>query len=99
MMETKIRSFSPLPHDLSLEELVPPQGHFYRRLEARLDLSFVRDLAGPLYANAGQSSVDLEVFFKLQMVVFFEDLRSERQLMKVVADRQHPVALHKDAGR
>src|SRR5215204_2904094 len=33
MMGTKIRSFSPLPHDLSLEDLVP-QDHFYRRLAA-----------------------------------------------------------------
>ena len=41
MMGTKIRSFAPLPSDLSLEELVPDD-HFYRRLEATLDLSFVR---------------------------------------------------------
>ena len=27
------------------------------------------------------------VFFKLQLVMFFEDLRSERQLMRVVGDR------------
>jgi hypothetical protein len=39
MMGTKVRTFSPLPHDLSLEELVPKDS-FYRRLEARLDLSF-----------------------------------------------------------
>ena len=32
MMGTKIRSFSPLPRDVSLEELVPA-GHFYRRLQ------------------------------------------------------------------
>jgi transposase len=31
-------------------------------------------------------SVDSVVFFKLQLVMFFEDLRSERQLMSVVAD-------------
>jgi transposase len=86
MMGTKIRSFSPLPHDLSLEDLVP-EDHFYRRLEARLDLSFVRELVEPLYANGGRPSVDPVVFFKLQLVMFFEDLRSERQLMGVVADR------------
>jgi transposase len=86
MMGTKIRSFSPLPEDLSLEDLVP-EDHFYRRLEARMDLSFVRDLVGPLYAKAGRPSVDPVVFFKLQLVMFFEDLRSERQLMRAVADR------------
>ena len=86
MMGTKIRTFSPLPYDLSLEDLVP-QDHFYRRLEARLDLSFVRELVAPLYAGGGRPSVDPVVFFKLQLVMFFEDIRSERQLMGIVADR------------
>lgn len=86
MMGTKVRSFSALPHDLSLEELVPDE-NFYRRLEATLDLSFVRELVAPLYANGGRPSVDPVVFFKLQLVMFFEDLRSERQLMEVVSDR------------
>src|SRR5215203_697759 len=86
MMGTKTRSFAPLPHDLSLEELVP-KDNFYRRLEARLDLSFVRELVAPLYAGGGRPSVDPVVFFKLQLVMFFEDLRSERQLMRAVADR------------
>jgi len=86
MMGTKVRTFAPLPHDLSLEDLVP-QDNFYRRLEATLDLSFVRELVGPLYAKGGRPSVDPVVFFKLQLVMFFEDLRSERQLMGVVSDR------------
>ena len=86
MMGTKTRSFAPLPRDVSLEGLVPDD-HFYRRLEATLDLSFVRELVGPLYAGGGRPSVDPVVFFKLQLVMFFEDLRSERQLMRVVADR------------
>jgi len=86
MMGTKTRSFSPLPCDVSLEELVP-EDHFYRRLQARLDLSFVRELVGPLYATGGRPSVDPVVFFKLQLVMFFEDIRSERQLMGAVADR------------
>ena len=38
MMGIKVRSFSPLPYDISLEELVP-EDNFYRRLEARLDLA------------------------------------------------------------
>ncbi|MDP9480625.1 MAG: IS1182 family transposase, partial [Actinomycetota bacterium] len=86
MMGTKTRSFSPLPRDVSLDDLVP-ENHFYRRLEERLDLSFVRELVGPLYAKGGRPSVDPVVFFKLQLVMFFEDLRSERQLMRVVCDR------------
>ena len=86
MMGTKTRSFATLPQDISLEDLVP-EDHFYRRLEARLDLSFVRELVRPLYAGGGRPSVDPVVFFKLQLVMFFEDLRSERQLMRAVSDR------------
>jgi transposase len=86
MMGIKERNFQPLPDDLSLEVLVP-KDNFYRRLEERIDLSFVRELVLPLYARGGRHSIDPVVFFKLQLVLFFEDLRSERQLMEVVADR------------
>jgi transposase len=85
MMGTKIRNFTPLP-DLSLEELVP-KDNFYRHLEEILDLSFVRKMVEDRYAPSGRPSVDPLVFFKLQVVLFFERLRSERQLMAVVADR------------
>src|SRR5215204_5061749 len=85
MMGTKERDFAPL-ENVSLEELVP-QDNFYRRLEEKLDLSFVRELVRDCYASVGRSSVDPVVFFKLQLVLFFEDLRSERELMRVVADR------------
>ena len=86
MMGKKERRFYPLPREVSLEELVP-KDNFYRRFEARLDLSFVRDLVRPLYAKGGRPSVDPVVFFRSQLVMFFEGIRSERQLMRVAADR------------
>ena len=86
MMGTKERNFRSLPEDISLEELVT-EDNFYRCLEERLALSFVRELVEDLYAHSGRPSVDPEVFFKLQLVMFFENIRSERQLMRVVADR------------
>src|SRR5215207_7647341 len=85
MMGKKIRNFAPLPN-LSLEELVP-KDNFYRRLDRKLDLSFVRDLVEDCYASSGRPSVDPVVFFRLQLVMFFEGIRSERQLMEVGADR------------
>jgi len=85
MLGTKIRAFAP-QSNLSLEELVP-KDNFYRRLEATLGLSFVRELVADRYASSGRPSVDPVVFFKLQLVLFFEGLRSERQLMEVIADR------------
>ena len=71
---------------VSLETLVPA-GHFYRHLETHLDLSFVRELVRDCYAAHGRPSIDPIVFFKLQLIMFFEGMRSERQLMRLVADR------------
>jgi transposase len=85
MMGLKERAFAPLV-SVSLEELVP-QDHFYRHLQRVLDLSFVHELVRERYAVAGRPSIDPIVFFKLQLVMFFEDIRSERLLMRQVADR------------
>ncbi len=85
MMGFKERAFAPLGA-VSLEELVP-QDHFYRHLQRALDLSFVHDLVRESYATLGRPSIDPVVFFKLQLVMFFEDIRSERLLMRQVADR------------
>ena len=71
---------------VSLDALVPSD-HFYRHLEGMLDLTFARDLVRETYADIGRPSLDPVVFFKLQLVLFFEGLRSERQLLRVVADR------------
>jgi transposase len=89
MLGVKQRFFAPIPHDVSLEDLVP-RDNLYRRLEEKLDLSFVRELVRPLYAKGGRPSVDPVVFFRLQLVMFFEDVRSERELMRVTADRRPP---------
>ena len=75
MMGTKARIFAPIAV-VSLEDLVP-RTHFYRHLDHVLDLSFVRDLVKETYAHGGRPSIDPVVFFKLQLVMFFEDIRSE----------------------
>jgi len=85
MMGMKQRSFAPLVN-VSLEELVP-HDHFYRHLERTLDLSFVRKFVQETYASKGRPSIDPVVFFKLQLVMFFEGIRSERLLMQHAADR------------
>jgi transposase len=86
MMGMKERNFRSLPENISLEDLVA-EDNFYRRLQEKLDLSFVRDLVEDLYAHSGRPSVDPEVFFRLQLVMFHEGIRSERELMRIVSDR------------
>ncbi len=85
MMGRKERSFAPLTN-VSLEDLVPAD-HFYRRLERILDLSFVREFVQETYAGGGRPSIDPIIFFKLQLVMFFESIRSERLLMRHADDR------------
>jgi transposase len=86
MMGRKERTVAPISA-LTLEDLVPAD-HFYRHLDRVLDLSFVRDLVQERYvADKGRPSVDPVVFFRLQLVMFFEGIRSERQLMRLAADR------------
>jgi transposase len=72
------------PIAVSLDDLVP-RAHFYRHLEAKLDLGFVREWARECYADRGRPSIDPIVFFKLQLVMFFEGIRSERQLIETAS--------------
>jgi transposase len=85
MLGTKARLLTPV-NAISLDELVPAD-HLYRHLDRTVDLSFVRDLVQDTYADKGRPSVDPVVFFKLQLVLFFEGLRSERQMLRLAADR------------
>jgi transposase len=59
-----------------------PKNHFYRHLHRFLDRSFVRDLATDCYAAGGRPSIDPEVFFRLQLLMFFERIPSERKLLE-----------------
>jgi len=86
MMGSKARLFTPVSAR-SLDELVPV-AHFYRQVDRVLDLSFVRALVQDCYTGGtGRPSIDPVVFFKLARVVFFEGIRSERQLLRLAADR------------
>ncbi len=59
------------PIAVSLNGLVPIH-NFYRHLEAKLDLGFVREWSRELYAGRGRPSIDPVVFFTLQLVMFFK---------------------------
>lgn len=82
MLGRKVRVFKPHT-EVRLDDLVPDD-NFYRQLEQVLDLSFVRKLVATYYSPLGRPSIDPVVFFKLQLIMFFEDIRSERQLMATV---------------
>jgi transposase len=72
------------PVSVSLEQLVPAD-HFYRQLDAALDLSVVRDWVVERYADRGRPSIDPVVFFRFHLIMFFEGIRSERQLVETAS--------------
>jgi transposase len=71
-----------------------PAGGFYQRLDGALrKIGFgdaVRTLCAPYYeadgGQGGRPGIDPEVYFKMQMVGFFEHLRSERGIAARCAD-------------
>ena len=82
MLGHKVRDFRPLTV-VTLEDLVPEE-NFYRQVECCLDLSFIRDLVGGHYSEIGRPSIDPIIFFKLQLIAFFQGIRSARRLMETV---------------
>jgi transposase len=53
-------------------------------VERSIDFNLVRNLVNDFYASMGCPSIDPVVFFKLQLIAFFEGVHTERQLMEVV---------------
>lgn len=59
-----------------------PEHNFYRRLQQRLDLSFLYASTAPYYGRCGQQSIDPVVFFKLCLVGYLENIISDRKLIE-----------------
>ncbi|MDR0863854.1 MAG: IS1182 family transposase [Candidatus Symbiothrix sp.] len=64
-----------------------PENNFYRRLKAILDLSFVRKLTAGYYGTEGQRSIDPEVFFKLMLIGYIENINSDRKIIEQASMR------------
>ncbi len=66
-----------------LDELVPAD-HLVRKLDAILDLSWVRAELAPYYSHTGRPSIDPEVMLRMLLVGYVFAIRSERQLCSEV---------------
>ena len=69
-----------------LSEHVPKE-NFYRRLKDTLDLSYLRGLTKIYYGSEGQKSIDTEVFFKLMLIGYLENINSDRQIIEIAKMR------------
>src|SRR5947207_8693855 len=62
-------------------------GHPLRQVKAAIDFGFVREEVAHCYGQKGNESVAPEVIMKMMFLLFFDDVASERELMKIIAER------------
>lgn len=66
--------------NVTLESRIP-EGHPLRKVKQVVDFGFVREEVVGLYGRRGNPSVDPAVLLKLMFLLFFEGVKSERELM------------------
>lgn len=68
---------------INLGRRIPPD-HLLRKINKVLDLGFVRREVAGFYGSNGHVSVDPVIIIKLMLLLFVDDVRSERELMRIV---------------
>jgi transposase len=61
--------------------------HPLRQVKAAIDFSFVREEVAHCYGRNGNESVPPEVILKMMFLLFFDGVKSERELMEVIGER------------
>src|SRR5512133_1109011 len=61
--------------------------HLLRKVNAKLDLSFVPGMVRHCYGRSGNTSLDPRVVMKMMLLLFLYNIRSERELMEQIAVR------------
>ena len=84
-MQGKKIFYPKLFYNLSLDGLVPLDD-FYRKVNGSLDFRFLYKSTSKYYGTEGNESIDPVVFFKICMVGYFNNISSDRYLVKFCAD-------------
>src|SRR5438034_2633309 len=61
--------------------------HPLRQVKAAIDFGFVREEVAHCYGKKGNESVAPEVILKMMFLLFFDDIKSERELVEVIGER------------
>jgi transposase len=61
-----------------------PEDHPLRKLKGVLQLDFVRDEVGRFYGANGNVSVDPVIIMKMMLLLFWDNVASERELMRTI---------------
>ena len=70
-------------YEFNLEERIPPD-HLLRRIDAVLDLNWLRADLAPFYSHTGCPSVDPELMVRMLLIGYCYSIRSERRLCREV---------------
>src|ERR1700741_3946377 len=73
-------------YQVNLEKRVRDD-HPLRRINQVLDLSFVRKQVAHTYGRRGNKSVPPEVIIRMMLLLFLDDIKSERELMRIIPER------------
>ncbi len=68
-------------YQVHLDNLVS-QDNYYRQLNRSLDLSFLYKATEKYYGTEGQESIDPVVFFKICLIGYLNNIRSDRRLIE-----------------
>ena len=83
MMGAAVGRQDRLFYEFDLEEKVPTD-HLLRKIDAVLDLSWLRRELAPYYSHTGCPSVDPELMIRMLLVGYCYSIRSQRRLCEVV---------------
>jgi transposase len=61
--------------------------HPLRKVKAAIDFGFAREEVAHCYGKNGNESVAPEVILKMIFLLFFDEIKSERELMEVIGER------------
>ncbi len=83
MMGERLSGQESLFYEICLEDKVPSD-HLVRRLDAVLDLSWLRGELAPYYSHTGCPSVDPELMIRMLLLGYCYSVRSDRRLCQEV---------------
>jgi transposase len=61
--------------------------HPQRQIAEAVDFTFVRGIVADEYGNNGNVSIDPAIVMKMMFLLFYDDVASEREQMRIIAER------------
>jgi len=83
MMGERVGRQDRLFYEFDLDDVVPAD-HLLRRIDAVLDLDWLRPALAPYYSHTGCPSVDPELLIRMMLIGYCHSIRSDRRLCQEV---------------